>query len=78
MGPYVLIIMAQHNKWIPIRLMGCVHTRQGRLAIEGCGSISYIRSVVKKIGEDNQKVGKIGQIISQMHALRLEHDKIQA
>jgi hypothetical protein len=78
MGPYVLIIMAQRNKWIPIRLMGCVHTHQGRPAIEGCGSISRVWSVVKKIGEDNQKVEKIGRITSQMHALRLEHDKIQA
>jgi hypothetical protein len=78
MGPYALVIMVQRNKWIPIRLMVCVHTHQGRPAIEGCGCMSCIRSVVKKIGEDNRKVGKIGRTISQVHALRLEHDKIQA
>jgi hypothetical protein len=33
---------------------------------------------VEKIGEDNQKVGKIGAIISQMFILRPKHDKIQA
>ncbi len=31
---------------------------------------------VEKIEEDNQKVGKIGQVINQMFALGLEHDKI--
>jgi hypothetical protein len=33
---------------------------------------------VKKIGEDNRKVGKISQTINQVPTLRLEHDKIQA
>jgi hypothetical protein len=32
---------------------------------------------MEKIGEDNQKVGKIGQAINQMFALGSEHDKIR-
>jgi hypothetical protein len=32
---------------------------------------------VKKIGENNRKVGKIGQAINQTFAPRSEHDKIQ-
>jgi len=40
--------------------MGCVQTHRGMLAIEGWGSPNHIRSVIEKIGEDNQKVGKIG------------------
>jgi hypothetical protein len=76
MGPYALVIMEQRNKWIPIRLMGCVHTHQGRPAIERCGSLSRIRSVVKIIREDNRKVGKIVRTINQMPTLRPEHDKI--
>jgi hypothetical protein len=44
--------------------MGCMHTNQRRPAIEGCGSLSYIRSVVKFFGKNNQKVGKIGQTIN--------------
>jgi hypothetical protein len=39
--------------------MGCVHTHQGILAIEGWGNQSRIRNVVKKIGETNQKLEKI-------------------
>jgi hypothetical protein len=33
---------------------------------------------MKKIGEDNQKVEKIGQAINQTLAPRSKHDKIQA
>jgi hypothetical protein len=33
---------------------------------------------VEKIGEDNQKVGKIDGTINQTLTPRLEHDKIQA
>jgi hypothetical protein len=33
---------------------------------------------VEKIGEDNRKVGKINQSISQARTPKLEHDKIQA
>jgi hypothetical protein len=44
--------------------MGCVHTHQGRLATKGCGSPSLIWNVMEKIGENNQKAIKIGQVIS--------------
>jgi hypothetical protein len=30
------------KKWLPIWLMGCVHTHWRRLAIEGCDSFSHI------------------------------------
>jgi len=33
---------AQCKKWMPIKLMGCVYTHQGKLTIEGSGSLSYI------------------------------------
>jgi hypothetical protein len=33
--------------------MGCVHTHQGILAIEGWGSSSHLWNVMEKIGEDN-------------------------
>jgi hypothetical protein len=49
----------QHKKWIPIRLMRCVHTHWGRFAIKGRGSPSCVLIVLEKIGEDNQKIGKI-------------------
>jgi hypothetical protein len=42
----------------------------------GMGSPSHVRSVVEKTGETNQKVLKIGQIISQTLALWLKHDII--
>jgi len=40
--------------------MGCVHTHKRMLAIEGCGSSSYVQNIVGKSGEDNRKVEKIG------------------
>jgi len=55
----------------------CTHI-EGGLQFEGCGSLSHIQNVVKKIGEDNWKVGTISQFISQMLALGLKHDKIWA
>jgi hypothetical protein len=55
---------AQHNKWIIIRSMGCVHTHWGKLAIKGCGSPSLIWNVVEKLGENNQKLVKFGQAIN--------------
>jgi hypothetical protein len=33
---------------------------------------------VENIGENNRKVGKIGQIINQVFSLRPKHDKIRA
>jgi hypothetical protein len=55
---------------MPIRSMGCVHTHKARLAIEKCDSPNHIQSVVKKIGEYNQKVGKTSQAIHQTLAPR--------
>jgi len=54
----------QHKRWIPIRLMGCVHTYQGILAIKGWGSPSHVWSVMEKTRGNNRKVGKIGQTVS--------------
>jgi hypothetical protein len=72
-----LLSWAQHKKWIPIRLMRCVHMHWGILTIEGWGNLSRIQSNVEKIREDSQKLGKISQIISQTLGLGLEHDRIQ-
>jgi hypothetical protein len=43
--------------------MGCVHTHQGRVVIEGCGSTSRVCNVLEKTMEDNQKVKKTSQTI---------------
>jgi hypothetical protein len=67
----------QGKRWIPIGLMGCVHTHHERLVIERCGNLSCIQNVVEKIGEDNQKVKKTSQVINQLFALGPKHDKIQ-
>jgi hypothetical protein len=40
--------------------MGCVHTHQGILAIEGWGSPYCIQNVVEKTKEINQKPRNIG------------------
>jgi len=69
---------AQHKRWIPIRSMEYVHTHWGRPGIEGCDNLKHIWSDVEKIGENNQKVGKIGRTISQMFTLGPKHDKIRA
>jgi len=44
---------AQCKNWTLITLMGCVHTHQGILRIEGCGIPSHVWSIVEKDGEDN-------------------------
>jgi len=49
---------------IPIGSMGCVHTHQRMPTIEGWGNPSHVRNVVKKNGQNNQKVRKISQTIS--------------
>ncbi len=46
------------------------------LTIEGCDNPSCVQSVVEKNGENNQKVGKIGQVVSYAFAPRPEHDTI--
>jgi hypothetical protein len=55
--------------------MGCVHTHWKRPTIEKCGSLNHIQNVVDKIGEDNQNFEIFGQVISQVPAPGLEHDK---
>jgi hypothetical protein len=57
--------------------MGCVHTHWGIFVIEGWSNPSCIWSVVKKNGEDNWKVKKIGWAVSQASTPMLEHDKIR-
>jgi hypothetical protein len=57
--------------------MKCVHTHHGMPTIEECDNPSHIWNTVEKIRENNWKVGKIGWTISQMFALKLEHDKIR-
>jgi hypothetical protein len=44
----------------------------------GNANPSRIRNIMEKIGEANQKLGKISQIVNQTLALRLEHTRIQA
>jgi hypothetical protein len=48
------------------------------LAIKGWGNPSQIQNVMQKIWEDNRKVGKIGQTISQALTIGPKHDKIWA
>jgi hypothetical protein len=57
--------------------MGCGHTHWGVFAIERCDNPNHVQNVVKKDREDNQKVGKVGQVVNQTPTLGLEHDKIQ-
>jgi hypothetical protein len=64
------------KKWIPIGLMGCVHTHRRIPTIKNWGSPNCVWNVMEKIGEDNWKAWKIGRIVSQTPALGLEHDKI--
>jgi hypothetical protein len=51
--------------WIPIGLMGCVHTHKRRFVIERCDRPNHIQNIMKKIGENNQKVGKTSRAINQ-------------
>jgi predicted proteasome-type protease len=44
--------------------MGCVHTHQRILVIEGWGNLICIQSVVEKIKEASQNPGKISRIVS--------------
>jgi hypothetical protein len=45
--------------------------------IEGCDNPSRIQSTMEKDGENNQKVGKASQAISQTFSSKSEHDKTQ-
>jgi hypothetical protein len=46
--------------------------------IEGCANPSRVQSVMEKNGEDNQKPGKIGQIVNSTPTIGLKYDKIRA
>jgi hypothetical protein len=70
------VVMSACKKWIPIRSMGCMHTYLGIFAIEGWGSPSHVRNAMGKTRENNQKVGKGCQVVSQVFTPRLEHDNI--
>ncbi len=59
-------------------LMGCVHMHQRIPTIEGCANPSRVQSVMEKNGEDNQKPGKIGQIVNSTPTIGLKYDKIRA
>ncbi len=72
------LLWAQHKKWIPIRLMGSMHTHWRMLAIEKWGNPSHVQSVLQKIREDNRKVGKTSWVVSQKFALGIKHDKFWA
>jgi hypothetical protein len=56
------LLWAQHKSWIPIRLMRCVHPYRKTLALKDV----IVQTVfeMEKIGEDNRKVKKIGQVIN--------------
>jgi hypothetical protein len=69
---------AQCKRWIPIRLMGCVHTHQRIFTIGGWGIPSCIWNTTKKIEKASQSQKKIGLIVSQALALGPKYDKIQA
>jgi hypothetical protein len=58
--------------------MGCVHTHQKILAIEGWGSPSCIQSTMKNTKKTIQIFGKIDQTISLTLALGPKHDRIKA
>jgi len=56
--PMCLLPWAQCKRWIPIGLMGCVHTHQKTL--EGWGSPNHIWNVMQKTRKNNWKTGKTG------------------
>jgi len=78
MGSNAFVPWTQHEKLIPIGSMGCMHTHQGMLTIEGWGSPSYAWIVVQRNGENNRKVRKFDRVLNQTPTLGLEHDKIMA
>jgi hypothetical protein len=49
---------------------------QGILVIEGCGNPNHVQSIGEKDGEDNRKIGNVGQVVNQVPALKSKHDKI--
>jgi hypothetical protein len=76
--PVCSLTWVQRKKWIPIRLMGCVHTHWKMLAIKWWGGLNYIQSDVENTREDNRKVKKISRAMNQTLAPGPKHDKIWA
>ncbi len=72
-----LLSWTQCKKWIPIGSMRCVHTHWGMPTIEGWDNPNHVWNVVEKNGEDNKKVRKTSQIISQTPTPKPKHDKIR-
>jgi hypothetical protein len=73
-----LLRWVQCKRWIPIKLIGCVHTHQGIPTIERYCNPNHVWNVVEKIRENNQKVGKINWVVNQMPIIGPKHDKILA
>jgi hypothetical protein len=48
------------------------------LVIERWDSPNHVQNVMQKIREDNQKIGKTSQVVSQALTIGPEHDKIWA
>jgi hypothetical protein len=72
------LLWMQHKRWIPIGSMGCVYRHRRILAIEGWSSPNCVWINMEKNVEDNWKVEKIRQVVSQTPALGPKHDKIRA
>ncbi len=62
--PMCSLPLAQCKRWISIGLLGCVHTHQKIPIILKYGNPNFIRSTMKKFGENYQKAGKFNRIIS--------------
>ncbi len=52
----------QHRRWTLVTSMGCVHMHPRILAIEGCGSLSHIKSIMEKDEENNQKLERLAEL----------------
>ncbi len=53
-----------------------MHTHRGMPVIDGWGNPSCVRNAMQKNGEDNRKVEKTNQIVSQTFTPWPEHDKL--
>jgi len=42
--------------------MGCVYTHRRKPTIEGCGSPSYVRSAMQKVGKIIEKLGRLVEL----------------
>ncbi len=57
-------------------MQGDMHTHRGMPVIDGWGNPSCVRNAMQKNGEDNRKVEKTNQIVSQTFTPWPEHDKL--